>query len=82
MKNILIAIILFVFGTSATAMNVGSAESKKIMQEGEVLASQIYNGDKKISDSFAVMIIRHNGELHQCIVSQSALFCFKWAHVD
>lgn len=75
MKKLLGALVLAtVCGSAASAITL--EQSREIVLNGDVLASEMVNAGGKISETFASLIIRHEGEIYSCAVYQLAVMCF------
>lgn len=75
MKKLLGALVLAtVCGSAASAISI--EQSREIVLNGDVLASEITNAGGYKDEVFASLIIRHEGEIYKCIVNSLAVMCF------
>lgn len=81
MKRLLGALVLAtVCGSAASAISL--EEARKIVLNGDVLASEITNPEGKLNEMYATMIIRHEGDIYSCMVNKIVVMCFDFGKFD
>ena len=81
MKKLLSAFVCAVVcGSSAVA--VSSTAARAIVLNGDVIASEIMNNGGNLSEVYVDMIIRHDGELYNCMVGKEYVLCWEFGKLN
>jgi len=68
--------VVLVFLATTTSASVGGGLSKKIVNEGKVIASTIVKPEGFISENYANVFVVYRDEVYSCFINLRSIYCY------